>query len=782
MAFGHSIVSRNQFQQSETVVYENSHQLQESFYRPLCRIWEERLAAALAAKARFDKIGRQCNDFFEAGAGFMWEKSHKSEFFSGRLPTPKFKITVAKAYEYVSIYGPHLYWQYAKRKVINQRTLQITVDMFGDPNDPAVQEAFTAVKSQDDIEQAMARFGNEMMGNYLDWSQREQHGGLAVHAALAVTESLVKGMGCLWPQVYSHPGSDQKFTRLQYRTVNNLLVDPDCKDPLLETAGYIALRHCQPIWQVEKLFKLERGSLSQYGSAQSGEQISRENANKNSPNKTFDMIEWWEIWSKSGVGPRNGKFAHDMIDELDETVGDYAYLCIAKGVPFPLNAPPERFFGENAATSESVLEMFEWRCADYGEKFPVWKDAGRWPVSLLSFIKIPNSPWAMAPLSPGLGELIAINILQSAYCDQAWNDRKRIIGYLGSQLTEIKAAIESDDSISVVKINDGVLTSVRDMIQYLDGPARQNDLLQAISMLSDSFDKRVGLTELQYGISSTQVRVASDVRTRSEAANIRPEKFSRDVAAWMSDASQLEMFLALQYVDGVSLTHLLGGYCASQWDALLKQIPLEQAMREMKASVEASDIRRPNHERDTANVQALQQYLTPLLQVYAQASGDNDPLNNFLQKIGESIEMDLTSIKLTRPWAPDPDPEQAELMKAGQEAEVQKTQAQAEAASASAIKFQADAAATMAEIGGGQQDQTGPAEAEHQQSLRHKEEDHNQKLISNNELLTQKLLFNEMEAQIRESALTSELTARKEQAKIQASQKAKAKQNAPARR
>ncbi len=488
-------------------------------------------------------------------------------------------------------------------------------------------------------------------------------------------------------------------------------------------------------------------------------------------NRHNDLIEWWEIWSKCGVGPRTAKvdFGQSVLEQFDETVGDYAYMCVAKNVPFFLNAPPDKFFGENAAGNEDVVTMFEWRCCDYGEKFPVWKDYGRWPFSDLSFIKLPNNPWPMAPLAPGLGELIAINILQSAYCDQAWNDRKRILAHLGSQINEVKAAIESDEAISVVKMNDSVVTSVRDMIQYLDGPPRQNDLMSAIQMLSDSFDKRVGLTELQYGISSTQVRVASDIRTRSEAANIRPEKMAGDVAAWMSNGSQLEMFLALMYVEGRSLTHLLGGYCSSQWDAMFSDLPIEQAMREMKASVEASDVRRPNHERDTANVQGLQQYLLPIFQQYAQGSGDNEPLNNFLAKIGEAIEMDLSSLRLTQSWVPQPDPESAALMKQAQEAEVAKTSAEAESAKANASKLQAEAVATIAEVqGGGEEaDTLAMADQQHQQALLHKQEEHEQKLISNHELLTQKLLFNEMEQQMKESALATQLKVQTQKARIQ---------------
>ena len=773
-------------------MYNNPLDLTSQFYKPLVDIWTQRLAAARTAKLRFDKIAKQCTEFYEAGAGFMWERQFNSDYFNGRLPSPKFRITVAKFYEYVSIYGPHLFWQYPKRKVLSQRALKLKPEYFGNPEDPTVQQVFQQVYQQDAIEQSMAEFSNAMMGNYLDWSQREQPGGLAMHGNLCVTEMLIKGMGTLWPTVYSFPGTEQKFTALRYKSVNHFFVDPDCNDPLLETAGYIALRHVTPIWQLEQKFSLPAGTLAGKGNVTSMEQLARNNANNPSANRdsspvrnTHDRIEWWEIWSKCGVGPRNSQFSHNMIDEFDEVLGDYAYLCIAPGVPFPLNAPPDKYFGENAATPEDIQTFFEWRFCDYGPAFPAWKD-GRWPVALLSPNKLANSPWPLAPGAPGLGELIALNILTSAYVDQSWNNRKQLIGYLKSALGDVKAALDSENTTELVPINESVHKSISDVIQYLQAPRQNTDILQAIEMLAANFDKRVGLSELQYGMSSTQIRVASDVRTRTDNANIRPEKMSKDVAAWMSEASQLEMFAALMYVDGISLTHLLGGYGASQWDALLKSMPIEQAMREMKATIEASDIRRPNHERDTANVQSLMQYLMPTAQMYAQETGKTGPLRDFLGLISEAQEMPTLGKVADGfdEWRPPVDEQTAQMQQAQMQAELENVQSDSAQKQAAAQKAKAEAAAKIAEISSGDGSGEGQGEnpedkmrevmmkeVEFRQSLAHKQQDHQQKLVGNQELLTQKLLFAEAQQQIKEKAMREQSQQKVQQAKAQASAK-----------
>ena len=744
-------------------MYSSPENMQSQFYGPLVNVWMERIRAAQASKSRFNDVGKICNDFYESQKGFMWKSK---EYFNGQMPEPRFAICIAKAFEFVAIYGPHLFWQYADRSVISQRQLELTPDLFGDPNDPEIQQAAQQFMAEDQASHAYQEFINEMMSIYLNWSQREQPGTLMQHGMMAIIESLIKGMGLLWPETYVMPGSEDVYTRLNYDTVDNLLIDPDCKDPLWETAGYIVRRHFNPIWQVERKFGLERGTLDGKGTAHSSESMARQNASQETiGGRTFDCIEWYEIWSKVGVGPRTNKLNHHMVDMFDDAIGDFAYLCISPNVQFPLNAPTHNYFGDSPAGTEDIEQMFRWRCAGYGDDFEVWRD-GRWPVSALSYNPVDKSPWPMAPLSPGLGELIAINVLTSSYVDQAWENRKRIIACAQSAFSQLEEALSKDRSTAIVKLNDNIHGSINEIMQMLDRPMAQGDQLQAMQILSENFNRRVGLNELQYGESRTQIRVAADSRQKTEALSIRPQKMSGDVARWMTDASQKEMFLAAMHVEGQSLTHLLGAVGAQHWDQYFQGVDINQFMRESKASVEASEIRRPNKERDTANIQSLQQYLLPMLQVFAQETGNTEPLNVFLSQMGEAMDMHEPPAELPE-WRPPVDPEQQQIQQEQQQVEHQLATADAqaeiqrktaEAASkeadaqkkaAEAVAKQADAQKTMIDATAAMVETQVPTrvlgEIKHQQDLRHAEETHQQNLAHKEQEQVQGLLFTAQE-------------------------------------
>jgi len=764
-----------------TIVFKSPSEMTAAFYKPLIDVWVSRKNAAVQAKKRFTETGSICNDFYESQRGFMWKReAGANKYFDGFIPKPKFGIVVAKAFEFVAIYGPHLFWQYASRKVISQRRLKLTPDLFGDMENPEIKQFAEQTMAKEAMEESLQAFLNSMMTIYLEWSQREQPGTLMTHGMMAVIESLVKGMSLLWPEVYSHPGSEAKYTRLQFETVDNLLIDADCKDPLWETAGYIMCRHINPVWEVERKFGLERGSLKNFASHSSSELESRKDSSHEPPKRdTFDCIEWFEVWSKVGIGPRTSKMSSKMLDAMDDVVGDFAYLCFAPTVDYPLNAPPERFFGpdgqpiaaeeappmdgedpmmmegmapegpegQQPADEEAVKEMFQWRCHGYGEPFPCWMD-NRWPVSAIFYHPVVGSAWPMASLAPGLGELIGINILTSCYIDMAWSKRREILAYHKSAATELADALNSDEAFVQVGLNDNLHRSINEVVQFLQHPQTQTDILQARAILMEDFNRRVGLNEMQYGESRTQIRVASDSRQKAEAISIRPEKMSKDVARWYSEASQLEMFLAVMHVKGKDLTHLLGEFAATQWDEAFSQMPVEQVMREMKASVEASEVRRPNKERDTANVQAMQQYMLPMLQLFAQSTTDTGPLNEMLAFMHEAMDFTGNAIELP-PWSPPPpDEEQAEMAKADAMAKIRKMMAEAIAKEASVQKTEADAQKSMVQAAQIMVESSMPGgmvgELKHEQEIRQKEEQHQQGLVHKEQTQIQQLLLDEL--------------------------------------
>src|SRR5690606_3182663 len=106
--------------------------------------------------------------------------------------------------------------------------------------------------------------------------------------------------------------------------------------------------------------------------------------------------------------------------------GDYAYLCISPDVPWLLNAPPPKLAD---ATDEDVQMMFAWPNPTYLDN--------RFPVALIDFNRNPESCWPIPPLAPAMGELIALNVLASAFLENAYENRRQIVAYLKSAAKDV---------------------------------------------------------------------------------------------------------------------------------------------------------------------------------------------------------------------------------------------------------------------------------------------------------------------------------------------------------
>jgi hypothetical protein len=637
--------------------------VQDQVLQPLASRWVLRLDAALKAKAPFAKVAKQCNKFFTGDTRFMWDTEFRDEFMPG-MSTPGIQVTLAKAFELVAIFGPTLFWDYPNRQVKSERGIspEMIHELLGDFAEELVME--------DEKRHITAKLRNAVMQTYLNWSQAQQPAnGLQREAELCITEALVKGRGCGWTQDYQFPGSDDTFTGTFFDSVDNLLIDPDCTDPELRTATWIARRHLTPIWEVERIFDLERDSLKDYAETSSKEARSR-GAGDTADQNTNDLIEWWEIWSRGGVGSMMRDSDRIIGDAIDETVGDFAYVCVAREVPFFLNATPKQVF---RAKSKEIKSLFAWRTANFGSEWEVWKD-GQWPVTLLDFYPVPNSAWPLAPMAPGLGELIAMNVLLTAYVEQSWENRKQIVAVMKNAADDVKTALQSSNAIDYVEISPIATQTIQQMVTFLERPQANKDILDALAMLSESFDKRTGLSEILYAMSSRQIRVAADANTRQENASIRPEKMAKNVASWMARIASNEASIASRLVGGDSLFPLLGPVGVMIWKQFVESADSVQMMREMGFHVEATDMMRPNRERDLSNLHASAQYVLPAFQKYAELTGDSGPLNGFLQSIGESMEHDVSDWEMG-PWQPQTDPEAQAMAQQAAQLDMQNTQA-----------------------------------------------------------------------------------------------------------
>jgi hypothetical protein len=532
------------------------------------------------------------------------------------------------------------------------------------------------------------------MSDYLNYTQREQPGGgLKADGQYAVTEALVKGRGVLWCETYRFPGSERYLTGNFFDSVDNLFIDPDAKRPNLTDAQWIARKHCDPYWKVERRFGLKPGTLQSKAQKKTADRITQHEVEK-TPNATAtgDLIVWYEVFSKCGVGTRERGVLPSMHKAFEEVIGDFAYICVCDGVDYPLNAPPEKF---EEADDEGVLQMFDW-------PIPFYKD-GRWPCAILDFYPNPNSAWPLAPMAMGLGELIFLNTMMSVLCERSYENSRLLIAAIKGHASEAVSKIKGGGMKEVIEMNSEMQQSVNDLIQVIRLPEIGFDLFRMINMVSAMFDKRTGLSELLYGMNpgGAASRTAADINVKSEAASVRPEYMSQQVEDWQSEVANLERIAAGWAINGDDIQPLVGEYGAAMWDELVVNSDPEIFVREMRCTVESNSIRKPNKIRDNENIQRISQFLFPELSKHADITGDTEPLNNFIEDIGSAMDQDTTRWAIpSRQQEPSEEEQQAQMQaqqqaqqieQAMSQAQIQKMTAEAEAKKAQALKMAMEA-------------------------------------------------------------------------------------------
>lgn len=640
--------------------------------RPLVTSWLKNINLAIEHRKPWENSAEQCMNFFSGSLGFLWEDQFQRKFLKAPIQS-KFRITINKAFEVVALFGPVLYARNPVRALKGYPPVEFGPEILGDPNDPNVQMAFQQMMMQEQMRQARIKLRIDLGDRVMNYTPREQpDGGLEQAAEDAITETLVKGMGCLWPQVYSMPGSQRKLTGSFYDSADNLVIDPDATSFSFGDARWIARKRVRATWEVERDFRLPAGSLTRKGkmesaAAQAARASQKLGNSQRAKGLSFDLMTYWEIYSLGGVGTRLTGTDKTLQDAFDEVVGDYAYLCVAEDVPWPLNCHKDNLL---RGTTEEVKRALSW-------PIPYWLDR-RWPLARLDFYRKPNSPYPIPPLEPGMGELVFLNVMISALCNRIHSSSRDFIAVLESACENIEKTFKEGDHLAIIRLKQ-VHRNIGDVVSFLKQPEVSFDVWKIINAISEQFDKRVGLNDLLYGLNpgGTASRTASDIMAKQEKLNIRPDHMSQKVEQWMTEAARLEK-LALYFggVSGEDVRPLLGDVGAGLWDQVWTQEDPEVILRETDCTVQAGTARKPNKDRDIANLNQIAGYVLPELSK-ENDKGNPQPWNAFMRKLGEAMDQDLTGVFLQ----PGPPPEemaqqQQQMMEEQQEMEQQQWQAE----------------------------------------------------------------------------------------------------------
>jgi len=620
------------------------------FLRPLVAGWVGKLEAADRSRSRWKEVAEECQMFYSRSAAAMWDTTYSRKFWRG-IEAPRFRITINLAYEYVAVFGPNLFWETPHRNVTPKRPIPIPPEVFqGLGQEPMLQQLQQQFQETQDQQYATDRVVSHLMQDWLNYTAKEQPGGgLSQHSELAILDALIKGRGCLQVKPFKFPGSGRQLTGCFYLPPENLLIDPDFRS--LQDAKWIAIKHIEPHWEVERRFRLNEGSLKSRSSLESswsyGEGMgSTDMSTGRASGQTNDLLVWWEVWSKTGVGARLTGMHSGIKDHMQDVVGDFAYLAISPAVPFPLNCPAEEL--RKGLPDEKVRQNFMW-------PIPLWTD-DRWPVEVIDFYpntdqNDPSAAWPIPPLSPALGEIKFLNFIIPWLTNRVWSSSRDFWAVSGAYHDELQKYLQEGSDQTIIPVPHALGGDISKAVTILKQPETRADVWRIVDLVTDLFRRRTGLVDFAYGKNEggTQSRTAEDTREKARAVGTRPEHMQKKVVQWQSQVAGSEAFVTRLFITGEDVEDRYGPIGRLLWEQFIMSTNVELVVRQMQYSISASSIRRPNRDRDLANLMQVFQHWMSLIQQYGSQTGDYTPANGIMEMWGEMHDQDMEKVFIPPP-------------------------------------------------------------------------------------------------------------------------------------
>lgn len=615
-------------------------------FQIIAGVWLKKIKLASDHKRKhFGKNAAECMRFFNgpyqmAASGGNPDKLDIAFMFpqgGSDDVSPTVAICVNKASECVQLFGPVLYHRNPDRKVNPRKPVMMPIQLFGDPNDPNVQQMYAqAIQAPSQQQSAIDVTRATLLEAYLNYTPTALN--LKRESRMTIDEAIIKGAGVLWCETYDAGGF--KMVGNFYDTIDNLRLDPDAERR--EDCKWVARRRFQPVWEVEQKFGLPPGTLEAHEESHS--QMAAVDQTKDGDynrrrGDTNDIVKYWEIWSKMGMGG-NLKGIDEAAKEAD-VFGPYIYLAVCEGYECPLNIP------HGMEEIEEIAPRVKWQA-------PFWADDD-WPFSLLAFHEVPRSIWPMSHLKPAMGELRFINWVYSFLATKIKQAIKDKMVCWKGLAEEVKRALTSGDDYALIEVTKEAGLNPSDIVAYLQHPEFQKDIWTVLQAVENNFAMRTGLSELMYGMSSTQLRSAQEASLKGDQLRIRPDDMANKVEDFMTEVARKEALMARWVLGPEDIQPIMGPTAAGMWERLVSPANPTEILHQLEYRIEAGSIRKPNRDKEVADANAAMQTLMPVLTPWAQATGDIGPVNAIITQWCKASMIEPGPFLMS----PPPQPEQS---------------------------------------------------------------------------------------------------------------------------
>lgn len=618
--------------------------------------WKQAIRLAKTAKKEFQADADECMRFFDGPYTWLYgtkeQNANRGDFafinHTGDIPRPKIMMTVNKVADLVQLFGPSLYHQNPFRTCNPTELPDLPSALFGNPNDPMTQMMVQPVFQQMQQWQVTSKSRAVLMQSLLNYFPGATN--LERESRRGVDEALIKGMAVYWTQVYRPIGAKHKIIGTFWDNLDNYVKDPDAE--CNEDVKWIARRYVKPVWEFEQKFGLEDGSTN--GNRKSNNMAAATDSGPTSEDgwrkktgKTNDLIVYWQIWSKMGIG--------GMMKEIDPSAreadryGQYVTFVVAEECDYLVNLPEKAWGNE-----DEMYRRCQWET-------PQWADDG-WPCSELIFHEKPGSLWPVSHLKPAIGILKLINWAFSFMATRMWKTSRDFIAVMKSLPEEMKRVLKDGTDLEFIEIEAAHGKSIDQLVKFLSHPEINKDFWLILQALMDQFDKNTGLGELMYGASEHQYRSAAEADVKSSQTSIRPDDMAKQVETCASEIATREAIAAKWHMNGHDVAAIFGPTVGGLWDKLIGASPLEEIVHQLQYSVQAGSARKRNKNKDVQDAQdSLTTFLTPFFQAYT-ATGDPTQLNAVITMWGKANDRDVSEM-LFKPIpimpAPPGDPAQS---------------------------------------------------------------------------------------------------------------------------
>lgn len=630
--------------------------------RQIVGTWAKKLKAAQDYKKSFADDAKEASQFFDGEHNWMWKDSYArgERGYNSSIAPPSFRMQLNKVFELVEIFASVIYHRNPVRTVSVMEYPAVPLEDLGldapaGPNgtpSPEQEQLLQVVRAEVDSAKQRA-MSARLLEAYLNWTPVELD--LKRQARKVVTEAMIKGAGTFWTElnVVDVSGDGQtppmKVVGSFYDTVDNLLIDPDfdneddmlwcarkCVRPLAEVAATYGV----PVEDLQKHFEHDVPKLQ------------REPAGKKKKDTTNQLVTYYKIWSKTGMGDRLKDAPKDNKGVFD-ALGRYCFLVICEGVPYPLNVPPEVMqeeVDEQTGLPASVFTRVAW-------PIPFYAEPNGWPFTMLAFHRKPGYAWPVSHIRPAIGELRLLNWCFSFLATRIATSCETVVAVQKAADQTIKDQLlaPSEGGFKIIELSELLGRRVEDIVSVFQMPQVTKDLWDIISAILDQFAQRTGLSELVYGYTRAQFRSAAEATIKNENISIRPDNMANELEDCMSLLARREALAAKWLLEPQDIVPVLGPLNAAAWSQTISKQDIVSLTRELLYRVEAGSARKPNKASRVEQMQLAVQTLSPILSNLANA-GFPGPFNALISDWAKSLDIDAQPYLL-----PPPPPPQAPL-------------------------------------------------------------------------------------------------------------------------